>query len=420
VKKLLPVVDGSPGPSDRTYRVLSAEEQRAIQLRRAITAMEGRWAAFGRHNQECKSRSKTRGPVLIAKTHLPCDSLMLSEDTRLELSKLEKCMEEYQKEALFGHMRDQVMQDNETDEMRVNSSDDYLVNVLLSVEDAFIRRCSAFLQSFNTREDSKVTRMSRMMKLMQEELWEEIKESDEEGRDEGELVARFLSSRCPSGMIFDLLAEQYFRILFEDLVKGVVAKRNGLAIPTLTLVQELKDSRRVEDELTSEYLSWAISVLDHTELAKQCKDWSRDQTIKDFRSMFKNCIQEFVEDPDDISSESTVSLILLKGNKLVNTQPVAIEDLRRMGWYRQKPHSKFWRYQRKLVEVPMAWQKYLGMDAKITGGKFRFDVILKVRMDGEVIVMSTPDGVLNWDDHWNMLCEHLQDLDPYDFSWAVS
>ncbi|KUJ18517.1 uncharacterized protein LY89DRAFT_774360 [Mollisia scopiformis] len=262
--------------------------------------------------------------------------------------------------------------------------------------------------------------MSRMMKGMQEELWEEIKESvHKEGRDEWELVARFLSNRCPSGMIFDLLAEQYFRILFEDLVKGVVAKRNGLAVPTLTLVQELKDSRRVEDELSPEYVSWAISVLDHTELAKQCKDWPRDQTIKDFRSMFKSCMQEFVEDLDDTSSDSTASLILLKGNKLVNIQPVAIEDLRRMGWHRQKLHGGFWRYQRKLVKVSTAWQKYLGMDAEVFGGKYCFDVILKVRMDGEVIGISTPDGVLNWADDWNMLCDSLQDLDPSDFSWAV-
>lgn len=422
LKRPLPVVDiGGPGPSDRTYGDLSAEEQQAIQLRRAITAMDRRWAAFGRHYQECKSRSTLRGPVLIAKTHLPYASLTPSEDLQLKLLMFEKYIEEYQTEALFGHIKDQEMENDATDNMRVNSDDDHLEDVLLSVEDELIRRCSAFSQPIHARRYSKVAKMSGMIERLQEELWEEVKESVYEGgRDVAGLVARFMSNRCPRGMTFDLLAEQYFRILSEGLLEGVVAQMMGLAPPTLILVQEFEDSRGVDNELTLEYMNWAITVLDRAELAKRCKNWSRDKAVKGFRSIFMNCRQEFVEDPDDTSSESTVSLVLFKGNKLVNTQPVSTEDLCRMGWCCQNPSQHFWRYQVNSVTVPVAWQKYLGMDAGITGTRSEFDVILKVRMDREVIGIFTPGRDVEWTNDFNELCDSLGSIHVSRHTWGLS
>lgn len=410
VKKPLPAV-----AVGRSWGLSEAEEQ-AIKLRRAITAMDGRWAAFERHNQECKAKSGNRGPVLIAKTNLPFASLMVSEDTRLNLSKYERYMEEYKREALFGHMRDQAMEDDETNKMTADSSDHFLEDVLLSVEDALIRRCHDFYWSPNSRLYGKVAKMSLMMEHMQEELWEEIKDSVfDEGQNQRELVAKFLSEHCPGPMIFDLLADQYFLILFEDLVEGVVAKRSGLDVPALTLVKELKDSRREEDQLSLKYAKWAISVLHPTELVKRCKNWPRDTAINNFRSMFKNCKQEFVEDPSDTSSKSTVSLVLLKGTKLVNIQPVSSTDLDQLGWYRQD--NRFCRYQRKRVQVSHLWQKYLGMKTEITSGKSWLDVVLEVSMDGEVIGIVTPEKVFEWTDDWNTICDGFS---SDNISWAVS
>ncbi|KAF4628643.1 hypothetical protein G7Y89_g9510 [Cudoniella acicularis] len=421
VKKSSTVVDiGGAGPSDRTYGGLSAEELQAMQLRRAIRVMDQRWEAFESHNQECKLRSRMRGPVLIAMTDLPCASLAPSEDLQLDLLKFEKYMEEYKKEALFGHIRDQGMQHDETDKLRVDSGDDHLEDVLLSVEDSFLERCSYFDGASTKRGYSKVARMSLVMKNMQDTLWEEVKETDEEEQGVGQLVARFLAYRCPRDRTFNLLAEQYFRILSRDLMEGVVAQRNGFDVPTLTLVEELKDSRRVEDELTPEYIDWAISVLDHTELTKRCKNWSRDKELEDFLATFKNCRQKFVEDPDDTTSETAISLVLLKGNKLVNTQPVSSEDLSRMGWYRQNFRSGFWRYQVDSVNLPVAWQKRLGMDGKLTDGEFRFDVILKVRMDGEVIGILTGDGDVGWSSDWDMVAESLRNVNVSRRHWALS
>ncbi|KAL5349114.1 hypothetical protein ACLOAV_005402 [Pseudogymnoascus australis] len=434
VKKPLPAVaGGSSGPADKKYSGLSAEEEQAVKLRRAITAMDGRWATFEKHNQQCKARSENRGLVLIAKTNLPFASLMVSEDTRLKLSIREGYMEEYKREALFGHMRDQAMEDDETNKMTADSSDHFLEDVLLSVEDALIQRCHGFYWSPKLRSAGKVANMSHMMKYMQEGLWEEIKDSVfDEGENERELVAKFLSEHCPSPMIFDLLADQYFHILFEDLVEGVIAKKSGLDVPALTLVRELKDSRRKkvsrrkEDQLSDKYAEWAISVLNSTELVKRCKNWPRDTAINDFRSMFKNCKQEFVEDPSDTSSRSvedpsdnssrsTVSLVLLKGNKLVNIQPVSSIDLRRMGWkYHQ---SGFCRYQRKRVKVTHQWQRYLGMTTEITSGKLWFDVVLVVGMDGEVIGIVTPEKTIGWTDEWDTICDGF---DVNDINWAVT
>ncbi|KFY80948.1 hypothetical protein V498_08749, partial [Pseudogymnoascus sp. VKM F-4517 (FW-2822)] len=369
--------------------------------------------AFEKHNQKCKERSENRGPVLIAKTNLPFASLTVSEGTRLELSKYEGYMEEYKREALFGHMRDQAMEDDETNKMA--DSSDHFEDVLLSVEDAFMRRCHNFYWAPNSGFGDKVTKMSLMMEHMQQRLWEEIKDTVfDEGRNERTLVAKFLSENCPSPMIFDLLADQYFHILFEDLVEGVIAKKSGLNVPALTLVKELKDSRREEDRLSYKYAEWAISTLNPIELVKRCKNWPRDAAVDDFRSMFKNCKQEFVEDPSDTSSRSTVSLVLLKGNKLVNIQPVSSEDLRRMGWYRQYPDNRFCRYQRKNVQVSYQWYKYLGMT---TGWKSWFDVVLEVTMDGEVIGIDTPEKKIKWTDEWNTICDGFS-LD--DISWAIT
>ncbi|RDL33933.1 uncharacterized protein BP5553_08301 [Venustampulla echinocandica] len=422
VKKPLTIVDiGGAGPSDRTYGGLSAEEKQAIQLRRAITAMDRRWAAFELHNQECKRRSEVRSPVLIAKTGLPYACLRPPEDAQLNQLTFEKYTEEYKKDALFGHIRDQVVQGDETDKMRVNSWGDHLEDVLLSVEDAFIRRCSTFAGPSTAREDSKVTRMSLMMMCIQKKLWEEVsKYGYDEGLDESISVPRFVSRHCPrEGMIVDLLAEQYFRIFSEGLLEGVVARRRGLDIPTLTLMQELKNSRRKENELTLEYMSWAISVLDQTELAERCKNLLRDQTIKSFQ-IFTNCRQEFVDDPDDTSNKSTVSLSLLKGNKLVNTQPVSIEDLRLMGWRHQGSPSGFWRYEVRHVAIPVAWQEYLGMDVKLTGSQTMFEVMLKVRMDGEVVGIFRPELDLEWHNNWDTFCDSLRRVDPSPRSWALS
>ncbi|KFY65666.1 hypothetical protein V496_02415 [Pseudogymnoascus sp. VKM F-4515 (FW-2607)] len=429
VKKPLPAVaGGSSGPVDKKYSGLSAEEEQAVKLRRAITAMDGRWAEFEKHNQLCKARSENRGPVLIAKTNLPFASLMVSEDIRLELSRQEGYMEEYKREALFGHIRDQAMEDDETNKMTADSSDYFLKDVLLSVEDALIQRCHDFYRPRNRIIDNKATGMSHMMKYMQEGLWEEIEDSVfDKGQNERDLVAKFLSEHCPSPMIFDLLADQYFHILFEDLVEGVIAKKSGLDVPALTLVKELKDSRCREDQLSNKYAKWAISVLDPTELVKRCKNWPRDTAINDFRSMFKNCKQEFVEnssdtssrsveDTSDTSSSSPVSLVLLKGNKLVNIQPVSPKDLRRMGWH-QYTNNRFYRYQRKRVEVSHQWQKYLGMKTEITSGKTWFDVVLNVRMDGEVIGILTPEATFRWADEWNTICDGFN-VD--DISWAVT
>jgi hypothetical protein len=152
--------------------------------------------------------------------------------------------------------------------------------------------------------------------------------------------------------------------------------------------EERKIDEQKDDapDLTPEYVSWVRLAMDEKKFRRCCTNFFRRRTIDEFRHLSSvKTEQLFV---DSLEAPEDVSLVIFKGIDVAKVVPVSSEALETMGWKRDHPKERYWRYCHGFgVNMGRGWVPGVaGLN------------VFKVQMDGEIIGICTSEGYIPWEE----------------------